>query len=128
MPYYSESSYASGDASDDDVSEDDGYVWCKHCSNRMPETSLQPHILNKHCISCKYCNARVLPASMNGHIQTKHQVETLTEEVQRLRVENDKLSSRQAIGFTHNFNDDQFNKLVAQRKIYSENNVIYRVK
>lgn len=66
---------------------------------------------------------------MSVHIQNNHQIETLTEEVQRLRVENIKLTelkSRQAIGFTHKFDDAQFNELVAQNKIYSENHFIYR--
>lgn len=117
---YSDSSYASS------YTSEDVYVWCKHCPNRMPQTSLNSHIQNKHCIPCKYCDAKVLPTSMDAHIQNKHQVETLTEEIQRLRFENVELRSRQVIGFTHNFDDDQFNKLVAQNKIRSQNNVIYR--
>lgn len=105
---------------------DDGLETCRHCSNRMPKTSIQQHVQNKHCVRCRYCNAFVLPASMNGHIQNTHQIEMLTEENQRLRAENVRLNSRQAIGFTHNFDDAEFNNLVAQNRIYSENNVIYR--
>lgn len=83
---------------------------CGYCSHVMPQSSLQGHIERKHPIQCSYCSKWFTPNTLNSHIEGQHK-------------------HLQMAGLVHGsaFNDQQFNNLVQNNKIFAKNGIIYTV-
>lgn len=102
---------------------------CPYCTNYMPKESIQGHIERKHMDACSYCDQWFLPAQMHQHelthfIRCQYCSQNILKQNLNAHVA-DRHPFHATIGMIRKLNDDEFNRLVAQNKVYAKDGHIF---
>lgn len=80
---------------------------CRFCGVKQLDEEIEQHELN-HLSKCKYCHEQILAENFQKHLQEKHSIASVIGVVRSLQ-----------------FTDIKFNELVAKKRIYACDGLIY---
>lgn len=105
---------------------------CKHCGNYMPKGSIASHISKHHTEKCPYCMKMFLSNEMAQHklshlIKCQHCNESvLSSELPAHRVNKHPLLETVGMIKLDQLSNDEFNKLVDEKRIYAKDGHLFR--
>lgn len=105
---------------------------CIHCGNHMPQKSLDGHIKRNHMTKCQYCTLLVLENAMAQHQLThftkcQHCNQSILKSNFAAHLANNH-PLRETIGMIRldKLSDDEFNKLIEEKRIYAKDGHLFR--
>lgn len=89
--------------------EDEHMIYCTECGEKQLLSVEAKQHERQHLLTCEFCNKQILKENMKKHLQERHcSVESVIGVVRSLKI-----------------TDAQFNELVANKRIYACDGIIY---
>lgn len=82
-------------------------TFCRFCGEKLLEKDIEQHELN-HLSKCEFCHEQILQEKFQKHLQEKHSIASVIGVVRSLQM-----------------TDTKFNELVAKKRIYACDGLIY---